>query len=156
MKPNLGPLRRAGLGIAAVALAVSGMAVSTGSASAATPLCQKMITYVNAAGNRIVVPATNTNSTTCNIGSDLVANTAVVAGLQRGLIQCYPGVRLAAPYGNEFVRDLDRDGSFGPRTEAAVKGVQKYVRSAPDGIYGPNTRDRMKFPSGTTCKPYRV
>jgi hypothetical protein len=24
----------------------------------------------------------------------------------------------------EFVRDLDRDGSFGPRTEAAVKGVQ--------------------------------
>jgi peptidoglycan hydrolase-like protein with peptidoglycan-binding domain len=156
MKPNLGPLRRAGLGIAAVALAVSGMAVSTGSASAATPLCQKMITYVNAAGNRIVVPATNTNSTTCNIGRDLVANTAVVAGLQRGLIQCYPGVRLAAPYGGEFVRDLDRDGSFGPRTEAAVKGVQKVIGSTPDGIYGPRTRDRMKFPSGTTCKPYRV
>lgn len=156
MKSSLGPLRRAGLGIAAVALAVSGMALSAVSASAATPLCQKMITYTNAAGNRIVVPATNTNSTTCNIGRDLVANTAVVTGLQRGLIQCYPGVRLAAPYSDEFVRDLDRDGDFGPRTEAAVKGVQNYIRSTPDGIYGPNTRDRMKFPSGTTCKSYRV
>ena len=54
------------------------------------------------------------------------------------------------------MRDLDRDGSFGPRTEAAVKGVQNYIRSAPDGIYGPHTRDRMKFPRGTTCKTYRV
>ncbi|NUT53362.1 MAG: hypothetical protein HOV94_39665 [Saccharothrix sp.] len=88
MKPSLGPLRRAGLGIAAVALAVSGMAVSTGSASAATPLCQKMITYTNAAGNRIVMPAASTNSTTCNIGRDLVANTTVVTGLQRVLVQC--------------------------------------------------------------------
>ena len=59
MKSNLAPLRRAGLGIAAVALAVSGMAVSTGAASAATPLCQKMITYVNAAGTRIVVDVYN-------------------------------------------------------------------------------------------------
>jgi peptidoglycan hydrolase-like protein with peptidoglycan-binding domain len=154
MKSSLGPLRRAGLGIAAAALAVSGLAVSAGSASAATPLCQKMITFTNPAGDRIVVPATNSGETACTIGRGQVANTAVVTGLQRGLIQCYAGVRLAAPYSDEFVRDLDRDGSFGPRTEAAVKGVQKHIRATPDGIYGPNTRKRMSFPSGTVCKPF--
>ncbi|WP_167979860.1 peptidoglycan-binding domain-containing protein [Lentzea indica] len=154
MKSSLAPLRRAGLGIAAAALAVSGMAVSTGSASAATPLCEKMITYTNQVKDRIVVPVTNSGLITCTIGRGLAANTTVVAGFQRGLIQCYPGIRLAAPYSDEFVRDLDRDGSFGPRTEAALKGVQNYIRTTPDGIYGPDTRNRMKFPSGTTCKPF--
>ncbi|SDH30964.1 hypothetical protein SAMN05216553_1197 [Lentzea fradiae] len=69
-------------------------------------------------------------------GRGLAANTAVVTGLQRGLIQCCPGVRPAAPYSGEFVCDLDRDGSFGPRTEAAVKGVQTSA-PRPTGSTGP-------------------
>lgn len=43
--------------------------------------------------------------------------------------------------------NLSVDGDFGPRTEAALKGVQSTIGTAADGGYGPNTRDRMRFRS---------
>ncbi|MCC8250963.1 hypothetical protein [Saccharothrix luteola] len=66
-------LRRFGVGVAAVLLAVTGAVLSAGSASAATDLCVKMVPrYVGA--NAILVPAGSANSQTCLIGSGLVAN----------------------------------------------------------------------------------
>lgn len=50
---------------------------------------------------------------------------------------------------------LHADGNFGPRTEAALKAVQRYIGTDPDGIYGPNTRDRMKFTTPDRVHCYR-
>jgi peptidoglycan hydrolase-like protein with peptidoglycan-binding domain len=137
-------LRRFGVGVAAVLMAVTGTVVSAGSASAAVDLCAKMVTrYVGA--NTILVPASSANSQTCLIGSGLVANYKIVVLFQATMVKCYGGLRMASPYDDELIRDLDTDGSFGPRTQAALKAVQKSIGATVDGSYGPNTRDRMKF-----------
>ncbi|MCC8250962.1 peptidoglycan-binding domain-containing protein [Saccharothrix luteola] len=76
---------------------------------------------------------------------------------QATMVKCYGGLRLASPYEDELIRDLDADGSFGPRTEAALKAVQKSIGATVDGSYGPNTRDRMKFVDDRSryCYAYR-
>lgn len=138
-------LRRFGVGVAAVLMAVTGMAVSGGSASAATDLCVKMVPRYVGSNISIMVPASSANSQTCLIGSGLVANYKIVTLFQATMIKCYGGLRLASPYEDEFIRDLDADGSFGPRTQAALKAVQRSIGATVDGSYGPNTRDRMRF-----------
>ncbi|WP_231500076.1 peptidoglycan-binding domain-containing protein [Saccharothrix sp. NRRL B-16314] len=144
MKEGSG-LRRFGVGVAAVLMAVTGVVVSGGSASAATPLCDRMASHHVGGNIDILVPAIGANRHTCLIGSGLVANYKIVVQFQATMVKCYGGLRLASPYGDEFIRDLDMDGSFGPRTQAALKAVQKSVGATVDGSYGPNTRDRMKF-----------
>ncbi len=136
---------RLGGGAVALLLAAGGAVAAAGQASAATPLCSKMVQYTNASGHQMLVPATSGGSRTCLIGRGLVANESIVVGLQRTMIGCYGGLRLAPPYATEFIRDLDSDGSFGPRTEAAMKAVQANIGSGADGVYGPMTRDRMEF-----------
>ncbi|WP_235998953.1 peptidoglycan-binding domain-containing protein [Qaidamihabitans albus] len=145
------------MSVAAVLMAVTGTFVSTGSATAATPLCVKVVLHSPGGGHAISVPAASGNSTSCLIGRGLVANTAIVVQFQYTMIRCYGSRYLAAPYQNERIRDLATDGSFGPRTEAALKSVQKAVGTTADGTYGPNTRDRMRFVSrdGRDCHPYR-
>ncbi|MGY4644074.1 peptidoglycan-binding domain-containing protein [Cellulomonas sp. URHB0016] len=39
------------------------------------------------------------------------------------------------------------DGNFGPRTKSALQSFQRSNGLTADGIYGPNTLDRMKMPS---------
>lgn len=131
----------------AVALAAVGLAlVPAGVAAAATPLCTTTVN-VNRGGNNLAVPAASNGSVTCLIGRTQAANSAVVRTLQYTLKTCYPTVRLASPYSGELVGNLSIDGSFGPRTEAAMKGVQSNIGTTPDGVYGPNTRNAMRFTS---------
>ena len=144
MKKGSG-VRRFGAGVAAVIMAVTGMVGSAGSASAATDLCVKMVPRHISGGHVILVPANSGNSSVCLIGRGLAANYKIVTQFQVVMIRCYGGLRLASPYQGELIRDLDADGSFGPRTEAALKAVQSHVGTTPDGSYGPMTRDRMKF-----------
>jgi hypothetical protein len=66
-----------------------------------------------------------------------------VAALQRSLNACN-GQHLVV------------DGSFGPRTEAAVRAVQRANGIVVDGVYGPQTRDHMAWlvwtsPGHETC-----
>lgn len=149
-------LRRFGAGVAAVLMAVTGVVASGGSASAATDLCVKMVPH-HVGSNVIMIPASSANSLTCLIGSGLVANYKIVVLFQVTMVKCYGGLRLASPYGNEYIRDLDTDGSFGPRTQAALKAVQKSIGASVDGSYGPNTRDRMRFRDNVDryCYAYR-
>ncbi|HET9517584.1 MAG TPA: peptidoglycan-binding domain-containing protein, partial [Actinoplanes sp.] len=56
-----------------------------------------------------------------------------VKQLQTTLVECYAA-------------DIAKDGIFGPRTEAALKGAQSSVATVVDGIYGPMTRRAMKHP----------
>ncbi|MFE2143852.1 peptidoglycan-binding protein [Streptomyces sp. NPDC059456] len=37
------------------------------------------------------------------------------------------------------------DGKFGPKTAAALARVQKTLGLDPDGVYGPQTRDKLKW-----------
>lgn len=129
------------------ALAATGLAlVPSGVAAAATPLCTTAVN-VNRGGNNLSVPATNGGNVTCLIGRTQAANSAVVRTLQYTLRTCYPAVRLASPYNNELVGNLATDGDFGARTEAAMKGVQSNIGTTPDGVYGQNTRNAMRFTS---------
>jgi peptidoglycan hydrolase-like protein with peptidoglycan-binding domain len=139
-------LNRIGAGIV-TAVAAAGLAlVPAGNAAAATPLCTTGVNVVRGSDN-IAVPSTSGGNLTCLIGRTRAANSAVVRLLQGTLKTCYPTAHLAPPYQGELVGNLSVDGSFGPRTEAAMKGVQAYIGTSADGEYGPLTRDRMRFTS---------
>jgi peptidoglycan hydrolase-like protein with peptidoglycan-binding domain len=137
------------VGVGVVLAAVGLVLVPSGSASAATSLCTITVNAVRG-GQNIAVPATGGGDLRCLIGRTQAANSNVVRTLQSTLKVCYPNVRLASPYQNERVGNLSVDGDFGPRTEAALKGVQSSIGTAADGVYGPNTRDRMRFRSNDT------
>ena len=139
-----------------VALVVGAAAIgfSTPASAVEPPRCTAMTEMVRS-GRTIVVP-TAMGSPSCQIGRDYAANATVVSRFQFTMRRCYPSLNLASPYSNEKVGDLSADGSFGPRTEAALKAVQRYIGTDPDGIYGPKTRDRMKFtaPDRVYCYGY--
>lgn len=135
-------LRKSAIGLAVLAIAAVTFAVP---ASAAGPAPCSRMTLMNRSGHDIHVPTVK-DSTSCQMGRDYaVADEKVVAQFQTGLKVCYPNLRMASPYSNESVKDLSADGSFGPRTEAALKAVQRHTGAGADGIYGPNTRDHIKF-----------
>ncbi|MGW4060928.1 peptidoglycan-binding domain-containing protein [Amycolatopsis sp. NPDC004747] len=146
MSKRIGPLGHTAAAVATVLAATAFTLVPSGVASAATPLCTTTIN-VNRGGNNLAVPATGSGNVTCLIGRTQAANSAVVRSLQYTLKACYPTVHLAAPYASELVGNLAVDGGFGPRTEAALKGVQGSIGTTADGVYGPNTRNAMRFPS---------
>lgn len=142
------------LGLVALAVGAATIALSTPASAAEPSPCASMTEMVRS-GHTIVVP-TFKGSTLCQIGRDYAANATVVSRFQFTMRRCYPSLNLASPYSSEKVGDLSADGSFGPRTEAALKAVQRYIGTDPDGIYGPKTRDRMKFtaPDRVYCYGY--
>lgn len=149
-------LRRIGVGVATVVMAGAGLVVSAGSASAETPLCTRVMLFHAPSGNSLEVPLNDDKRPVCLLGRGLAANTKVVTQFQATLKRCYSGLSLASPYQDEKIRDLSADGSFGPRTEAALKAVQKYIGTTADGTYGVVTRDHMSFISSNgRCAPYR-
>ncbi|WP_308257238.1 peptidoglycan-binding domain-containing protein [Saccharothrix luteola] len=143
-------------GASGLAAAVLGAAVimSAAPASAALAALCTTTSEVVRSGRTIMVPTVK-GSTTCTIGREYAANTSVVSRFQSMMRRCYPDLDLASPYSDEKVGDLADDGSFGPRTEAALKAIQRHIGTAADGICGPNTRDRMKFPKPATDTCYQ-
>jgi peptidoglycan hydrolase-like protein with peptidoglycan-binding domain len=134
----------------------TGAVVSTGTAAAATPLCEKVLARsIN--GIAIYVPAAANGSQTCHISRSQAANTTIVRHLQRTMIKCYGALHLVSPYQDEKIVNLTADGDFGPRTEAALKAVRRNIYVTVDGSYGPITRDAMRFikTDGSTCYDYR-
>jgi len=135
-------LRKSAIGLAVLAVAAVTFAVP---ASAAGPAPCTQMTTMNRSGHDIRVPTVK-GSSSCQMGRVYaVADKKVVFQFQTGLKVCYPKLRMASPYSDEWVGDLEPDGSFGPRTEAALKAVQRYTGAGADGIYGPNTRDHIRF-----------
>ena len=61
-------------------------------------------------------------------------NNKGVAEMQRALNLCYGTTR-----GVNLGISLTVDGSFGPKTKAALVKVQQYLKIGADGIYGPQT-----------------
>lgn len=112
--------------------------------------------YAAPSGSSLEVPVNDDKRPICLLGRGLAANIKVVTRFQVTMKTCYNGLRMAAPYQDEKIRDLSADGSFGPRTEAALKAVQDYVGVTDDGTYGPVTRDHMNFIASTgRCAPFK-
>jgi Putative peptidoglycan binding domain len=57
---------------------------------------------------------------------------ASIKSLQRAIRACYHS-------------NLAVDGRYGPKTRAAVIGVQRFHRITADGVYGPQTRSAMRW-----------
>jgi hypothetical protein len=84
------------------------------------------------------------NSINCQLAEN--NNSDAVKALQTQLNLCNGG-------------NLKVDGDFGSKTKAALKAAQKANDADDDGIYGPETRSRIKFglyfnsnPSDKVCK----
>lgn len=90
-------------------------------------------------GEHAQVPTIGT-SKSCNMWS---GNTSAgIATLQNTLNACYG-------------KSLATDGIFGAGTKNALIQVQKAIGVTADGIYGPSTRDKMKFKNSINlaCSP---
>jgi len=88
------------------------------------------------------------NSINCQLAEG--NNSDGVKALQTQINLCYRGTIAA---------QLDVDGDFGGKTKAALKAVQRKAGADDDGIYGPETRSKMKFglyfngnPNDEVCK----
>ncbi|MFJ3176340.1 peptidoglycan-binding protein [Streptomyces roseus] len=124
------PFRRTLATLTSVAALTMGLlGTSTTTAQAAMAACTDATVYTDAAGYYAKVPTVGyggTNFCTLRRGAD---NNAVYE-LQQTLWHCYGY--------------LVTDGNFGPATEALLKKAQTDSGVDPDGVYGPNTRDKMK------------
>ncbi|MEU7580069.1 peptidoglycan-binding domain-containing protein [Streptomyces sp. NPDC041068] len=125
------------LGASAVLVGGSGLAapaasaVSRADASAAAVHCDGA-KYVAKGSNWHWLPKAGSGSLTCEMGRG--ANGKHVSALQQTLIRCYN------------LNTGGYDGDFGPSTESALRTAQSRAGTPADGIYGPHTRDALKWP----------
>ncbi|MFE9552554.1 peptidoglycan-binding protein [Streptomyces sp. NPDC006692] len=127
-------MKRTLAGFAAVAMITLG-AVATGAtpASAAMPVCTSFAGYTDAAGFVTVVPLDASQSNFCALRAGDSGES--VRALQQTLNGCY----------YDGVTRLDEDGQFGPATTRALKRAQQLAGVTADGVYGPNTRDAIRW-----------
>ncbi|MFI1224909.1 MULTISPECIES: peptidoglycan-binding protein [unclassified Streptomyces] len=126
---------RAKAGVTAGFMLVAGAGmVATAAPAAAAGYCDTGKSIMKGTYNHIFVPANGT-STNCTMARGATGNH--VKALQRALKDCY-NVGLEA--------EKDVDGSFGPKTYSALWAAQGKAGTKQDGIYGPNTRDALKWP----------
>lgn len=117
--------------VASSALLAGGVATASPASAALRTCVNQNVTYYNANWGKAKIPADSSNNENCVMSSPLV-NTGVKA-LQSTLTVCYG-------------KGLQIDGDFGKATKSALISVQKQINVVADGIYGPNTRDALKWP----------
>ncbi|MFC9897742.1 peptidoglycan-binding protein [Nocardia sp. NPDC127579] len=121
--------------VGGITCAIAGLGtVTAGSAAAATPTCDG--TGIHAAGNYSVayIPHYRGGGGTWNCQLAEGSSGKAVTSLQTALKRCYGA-------------DISVDGQFGPRTKSALKSAQRTAGAGSDGIYGPETREKLKWPS---------
>ncbi|MFJ5779943.1 peptidoglycan-binding protein [Streptomyces sp. NPDC093094] len=124
-------LKRTLATLGAAAAITAGMFTVSPAAQAAIPGCTAYTTYFS--GDFYTkIPTIGTNGTPyCTLRSG--ASGMQVYYLQETLNHCYR-------------QDLGTlDGKFGPRTAAALARVQASLGLTADGIYGPQTGDKLKW-----------
>ncbi|MCK9794146.1 peptidoglycan-binding protein [Isoptericola sp. 4D.3] len=119
---------------------MSGVAVAPSASAARAPECNVQKAVVERPGpavrGSVRVPAVGTWQYSVLYCSLLWGDSGTgVATLQATLNHCYG-------------RNLEVDGNFGDLTRTALKYAQGRAGVAQDGVYGPNTRDRMAHWSG--------
>jgi peptidoglycan hydrolase-like protein with peptidoglycan-binding domain len=133
--------------VAAIALALGGLAVFGSPASAAMATCTNKAEVWSNGSDRVWYQTAGLEPS-CNLkyGNH---NDAVLR-LQDDLNFCYgPGGQVA----HLFSPALGRDSDFGPATQGAVRAVQRQYGLSVDGQAGPATRSTMWHPSlnGAYC-----
>ncbi|MFC7307226.1 peptidoglycan-binding protein [Streptomyces monticola] len=113
---------------ATAAAAGSPKEATAGTTAAALPTCTKVKHH-----NFRWVPAASNGSINCVMGRG--SQSAAVKHLQHTMWYC-----------SRYKKNISRDGKFGPKTEAALKSVQRKEGVNDDGVYGPKTRKKMHFP----------
>lgn len=127
-------MKRTLAGFAAIAtIALGALATGAPTASAAAPVCSSFAGYTDAAGYTTGVPLDAAQSNYCSLRAG--DSGGGVRELQKTLNGCY----------YDGVTYLDEDGQFGPATAKALKRAQGLAGVTPDGIYGPNTRDALRW-----------
>jgi len=147
--------RRALVGLTIVVAGLLGLGTAVSSAAPvgvlATPTCDRSVTYSSPYG-LIWVPAAPNWSVTCNMVRGNVSQ--AVGQLQHTMNECYPTQLQQAG-----VYPLVVDQNFGGNTQRGLKAVQSAIGTTVDGIYGPNTRNAMRFIDveawPIACRPFR-
>jgi Putative peptidoglycan binding domain len=130
-------MRRKAAAIAATVVVASGITLATPGLAHAQSSCTSYAEFYTASG----VPSIPTiglymNAPNCELGYG--NENAGVDVLQFTLDNCYGS-------------GLTQDGEYGSLTEAAVKHVQSILGISVDGVYGPQTRNAMKWDGGGVC-----
>ncbi|WP_157172572.1 peptidoglycan-binding domain-containing protein [Nocardia pneumoniae] len=129
--------------IAAALLTGTVLSVITAAPANAADACHATFHHEDRNGRVAKLPARGSDGCTMRQGDSGDA----VKALQVALKQCYG-------------HNLSIDGQFGPRTRDALISAQKNAGTAADGIYGPNTFSKIKWPyfaeAVATCHPYGV
>lgn len=123
--------------MAALTLAAACIAVALPSAPAsALPTCYRTAGLDTGSVGPVPVPSAGTTaaSTSCIMGNG--ATSAAVRRLQETLNACYR-------------ESLAKDGIFGNQTQAALRRAQSREGTTADGVYGPYTRDRLLWWTGS-------
>ncbi|GHA89376.1 peptidoglycan-binding protein [Streptomyces termitum] len=110
----------------------AGIITASPAAHAAIGGCTYRTTYTDTAGYYTSIPTVGLRGTNFCVLSRGSSNLGVYE-LQVTLFLCY----------GQDTNGLD--GDFGPGTEAALKRVQAGLGLTADGVYGPNTRDALKW-----------
>ena len=114
-------------------------------AAAALAYCDRSYAYLTGSlrYNYPIKQAVSGDETICYLEQGVRNN--AVSTLQFALQKCY-GKAIAV------------DGAFGPATYNALLQVQWTIGTTIDGIYGPNTAKKMRWPStsGTFCRTLPV
>ena len=116
--------------MAALSLAVSTAAIPATAATTASCTSLTIYTLRSGQGGQIPTIGWETHRDNCLLG---VGNQSVaVERLQADLIVCYG-------------RKIAQDSDFGPQTKAALQYAQRAEHISADGVYGPQTRDHLKW-----------
>jgi peptidoglycan hydrolase-like protein with peptidoglycan-binding domain len=134
------------LGASAAVLAggLTASPIMTGAAHAAYGTCNTVHKYDPpnlGPENYRPVPARTGNGTDCYMGYHQ-GSTSAVKALQKAILTCHDGTWAA----NQIRNSGGADGIYGSGTVAAVESLQKLFGLTADGVYGPKTRDKLKWP----------
>ncbi|MBU2668353.1 peptidoglycan-binding protein [Actinoplanes bogorensis] len=97
---------------------------------AASVSCTRAAQFTSGGYLANYVPVTSSKSTNCILAKG--NNSGAVTGLQSNLNICYK-------------RNLAIDGDFGQNTKDALIYAQGVMKTDKDGVYGPDTRKKMKM-----------
>ena len=111
---------------------ITGITVAAAGPASAQASCTGTSIYTDAKGLGVFIPTIGNNTHRDNCELELGNDSDAVATLQNTLNHCYG-------------QHLTIDGDFGPLTQVAVRVAQRDAGVTQDGVYGPQTRDHIKW-----------
>jgi peptidoglycan hydrolase-like protein with peptidoglycan-binding domain len=131
-------LRLTAVAVMVAASGITGVALAPASQATAIPSCTAASVFTNSAGYGVLIPTIGENTYNDNCQLSLGNDSYAVKVLQYTLDNCY-------------FAGLAQDSDYGPLTRGAVIDAQNDSGATPDGIYGPQTRNHIKWSDAYGC-----